>query len=55
MNAESIGGVFTVSIDPADTLDLVGLYHHEVELTSGIGTVSTSTTGTMTIVEDLIQ
>lgn len=47
-------GQFRVSLDPADTASLSGVFEHEAELTDLTGAVSTVCTGSMRIEEDLV-
>jgi hypothetical protein len=48
-------GEFSVALDPSDTEDLVGLFHHEAEVTAADGTISTVLRGTMKINRALIE
>jgi hypothetical protein len=47
-------GVFTVTLDPADTESLTGLYYHEAEVTDAAGNRSTVLTGVATVIPTLI-
>ncbi len=47
-------GELQVALAPADTAGLSGRYYHELEITDGLGNVSTVATGTLAIVKDLI-
>jgi hypothetical protein len=47
-------GVFTVTLDPADTAALSGLYYHEAEVTDGAGNRSTVLSGVATVIPTLI-
>lgn len=49
------GGVFTVTLNPLDTIELSGGYYHEAEVTLNDGTVATVLTGIVTIKENLIN
>lgn len=46
---DAAGGQCEVRLLPADTENLVGSYYHELESTDGAGTVSTISTGVMTV------
>lgn len=48
------GGIFTVSLDPADTTSLEGDYIHEAQITFSNGDVRTVLRGVMTIEPELI-
>lgn len=45
-------GVFEVQLDPADTEELRGVYHHEAQLTDAGGDVSTLLTGSFVVRPD---
>lgn len=47
-------GVMTVALDAADTDDLSGRYHYEIEVTDTSSNVATVTTGIITIKPDLV-
>lgn len=49
------GGIFTVTLDSADTEALKGSYYHEAEVIDEDGNVSTVLTGTVTIEATLIK
>lgn len=49
---DAAGGVFDVSLDPADTDDLSGEYYHEAEVTDGSGDTETVWTGWIDIQQD---
>jgi hypothetical protein len=51
---DGANGVFTISLDPADTAALSGLYYHEAEVTDAAGHRSTVLTGVATVVPTLI-
>lgn len=44
----------TVTLAPADTKDLAGVYYHELEITDASGNVFTAFSGYVTIDRDLI-
>lgn len=44
----------TVTLAPADTKDLAGVYYHELEITDASGHVFTAFSGYVTIARDLI-
>ncbi|MGO4181210.1 hypothetical protein AB4Z17_08520 [Paenibacillus sp. TAF43_2] len=46
---DAAAGIFNIRLERADTLDLIGSFYHEAELTDLIGNVSTVMTGTITI------
>lgn len=48
-------GTFTVTLDSADTEDLVGTFYHEVEITDSNGNISTPHTGSISILPALIK
>lgn|SRR5690606_34993416 len=48
------GAVVTVTLDPADTAELAGVYAHEMQIVDGAGQVQTVFTGQMSIAKDLI-
>lgn len=52
---DAANGVFTVTLDSADTESLRGLFYHEVEVIDGSGNVSTVTKGKITIHPALIK
>jgi hypothetical protein len=43
--------IFTVAIEPSDTLSLLGLYKHECELKDATGNISTIFVGKMTVLK----
>ena len=47
-------GVFTVTLDPADTEGLTGLCYHEAEVTDAAGNRSTVLSGVATVIPTLI-
>jgi hypothetical protein len=49
------GGVLTVSLDPADTEDLVGTHYFEIELTDAGAKVSTIVVGRIDIRKNVIE
>ncbi len=49
------GGVFTVTLDSADTEDLIGQHYFEAELTDVLNQVSTVVLGTIDIRQNVIQ
>jgi hypothetical protein len=52
--SDGANGQMTIQLDADDTEDLVGLYYHEIELTSAAGDVSTVLRGTMKVTPQLI-
>lgn len=42
-------GIFTIRLDPADTLGLAGGFYHEAQVTDSAGNVATVLTGRLTI------
>jgi len=48
------GSTITVTLVPADTASMAGVYYHELEVTDSDGDVFTPACGTMTIERDLI-
>lgn len=51
---DATNGVFTVTMDPADTDDLAGRYYYEIQVTDSGGDIATVTTGTAIIDADLV-
>lgn len=52
---DAVGGVFVITILPADTSSLrARTYYHEAQVTDGSGVVSTVLTGKLKLIEDLI-
>lgn len=51
--ATPASGVFVVTINPADTTDLDGIYYHEAQVTDASGRVVTVMRGRATIETDL--
>lgn len=51
---DGANGQFTVTLDPADTNSLLGVYYHEAEVTSTNNEISTVISGTMKINPNLI-
>lgn len=49
----AVGGVFQITVNPADTESLAGTYYHEAEVTIG-SVVHTVFTGLFTIVSDAV-
>lgn len=54
IEAPPTAGKITVSLDSADTVDLAGRYHHEVEVTLA-GKALTAATGTATIFPTVLK
>lgn len=48
-------GQYTVTLDTTDTAALSGLYLHETEIVDVAGSVHTAATGSVHIIEDLIE
>lgn len=53
--SDPTNGIFTVTLDPPDTEDLSGIYHHEAQVTAADGSISTVLVGTMKINKALIE
>ena len=51
----ALDGQCLVTIQPADTRELAGVYYHEVEITDAYGNVATPIAETFTIEKDLIR
>lgn len=49
---DAVAGLFEVTIDPADTDSLAGLYFHEAEVTDSAGNISTVLEGHVFINDD---
>lgn len=49
------GGIFTVTLTPADTAALLGDYVHEAQVTDALLNVATVLTGALSVTEDLIS
>ena len=52
--SDPTSGVFTITLDPADTNSLSGRYYHECEITDSSSDVSTGFVGHATIKKDAI-
>jgi len=48
------GGIFAITVDPADTASLLGDYYHEAQVTFSTGEISTVLKGKMTVEPGLI-
>lgn len=48
------GAVVTVTLDPADTAELAGVYAHEMQITDPSGNVGTVMIGEVSIAKDII-
>lgn len=48
------GGIFEITLDPADTSSLDGKFHHECQVTDSAGNVITVFTGTFFITKDYV-
>lgn len=53
--SDPTNGIFTVTLNPDDTEDLRGVYHHEAQVTDASNNISTVLSGTMTIRPPLIE
>lgn len=53
--ADSLGGIFKINLDPADTETLSGHYIHEARITETGGKVSTVFTGRVTVQKTAID
>ena len=53
--SDPTNGVFTVTLDAADTESLTGIFYHEGQLTLPNGTLSTVLSGKMTVLMALIR
>lgn len=52
---DATGGLFTVTLDPADTATITGSFYFEVEIVDSFGNVSTPRTGEIAITPGLIS
>lgn len=49
ITVSGVGNIFTISIEPSDTLNLLGYYKHECELKDATGNISTIFVGKMDV------
>ena len=49
------GGLFTITLDPADTSDLYGRFRHEVQITLANGSVRSVRGRQATIYQDIVE
>lgn len=50
---DAANGIFEFTLNPADTVNLYGLYTHQVRITDVGGAVTITTTGTLTVTSSL--